>query len=79
MLTGFLLYTASVVWTSPIGVLLVTAVAASAVFLTVTMLLARRFGARAWRWAIATPILLYAFQNWDLFAIAALVVAVCWR
>ena len=74
VLAGFLLYTASLVWTSPIGVLLVTAVAASAVFLTVTVLLARRFGARVWRWAIATPILLYAFQNWDLFAIAALVV-----
>jgi uncharacterized membrane protein len=74
VLAGFLLYTASLVWTSPIGVLLVTAVAASAAFLTVSVLLARRFGARAWRWAIATPILLYAFQNWDLFAIAALVV-----
>ena len=46
VLAGFLLYTASLVWTSPIGVLLVTTVAASAVFLTVTVLLARRFGAR---------------------------------
>jgi uncharacterized membrane protein len=44
------------------------------VFLSATVLLARRFGARAWRWAIATPVLLYAFQNWDLFAIAALIV-----
>ncbi len=74
VLAGFLLYGASLVWASPLGVLLVTAVAASAVFLTATVLLARRFGARAWRWAIATPILLYAFQNWDLFAIAALIV-----
>ena len=74
VVAGFLLYAASLVWASPIGVLLVTAVAASAVFLSVTVLLARRFGARAWRWAIATPVLLYAFQNWDLFAIAALVV-----
>lgn len=74
VLAGFLLYAASLVWASPVGVLLVTAVAASALFLTVTALLARRFGARAWRWAIATPVMLYAFQNWDLFAIAALVV-----
>jgi Glycosyltransferase family 87 len=74
VVAGFLLYAASLVWASPVGVLLVTAVAASALFLTVTALLARRFGARAWRWAIATPIMLYAFQNWDLFAIAALVV-----
>ena len=27
---------------------------------------------RAWRWALAVPVLLYAFQNWDLFAIAAM-------
>ena len=74
VVAGFLLYAASLVWATPVGVLLVTAVAAAAVFLSVTVLLARRFGARAWRWAIATPILLYAFQNWDLFAIAALVV-----
>jgi uncharacterized membrane protein len=74
VLAGFLLYGASLVWASPLGVLLVTAVAASAVFLVATELLARRFGARAWRWAIATPVLLYAFQNWDLFAITALII-----
>ncbi len=54
--------------------LVVTAVAASAVFLAVTVLLERRFGARVWRWAIATPILLYVFQNWDLFVIVALII-----
>ncbi len=48
VLSGFLLYGASVVWASPLGVLLVTAVAASAVFLAVTMLLEGRFGARVW-------------------------------
>jgi uncharacterized membrane protein len=74
VLSGFLLYGASLVWPSPLGVLLVTALAAFAVFLLVIVLLARRFGDRAWRWAIATPVLLYAFQNWDLFAITALIV-----
>ncbi len=37
-------------------------------------MLERRFGSRAWRWALGAPVLLYAFQNWDVFAIAALVV-----
>ncbi len=37
-------------------------------------LLARRFGARAWRWAVGTPLLLFAFQNWDVFAVGALVI-----
>ena len=25
----------------------------------------------AWRWAIGAPVFLYAFQNWDVFAVAA--------
>ena len=74
VLAGLLLYLASLVSASPLGVLLVTGVAAAALCLMVTLLLARRFGRRAWRWAVATPVLLYAFQNWDMFAVAALVV-----
>jgi uncharacterized membrane protein len=74
VVAGLLLYLASLVSASPLGVLIVTGVAAAALFLMVTVLLARRFGRRAWRWAVATPVLLYAFQNWDMFAIAALVV-----
>lgn len=74
VLAGMLLGSAVSIGSSPLGALVVTAVAAGAVALLVTVLLARRFGGRAWRWALATPVLLYAFQNWDLFAVAALVV-----
>jgi putative flippase GtrA len=71
--SGVLLYLASVVSPTPTGVLVVTALAAAAAAVSVTVLLARRNGARTWRWALASPLLLFAFQNWDTFAIAALV------
>jgi uncharacterized membrane protein len=71
VLSGVLLYLAALVSPTPLGVLLVTALAAGALCVTITVVLERRYGARAWRWALATPVLLYAFQNWDLFAIAA--------
>jgi uncharacterized membrane protein len=74
VLAGLLLGAAVTIRPGPFGALSVVAVLASAVVLVVTWLLARRFGARAWRWAIGTPLLLYAFQNWDVFAVAALVV-----
>jgi hypothetical protein len=74
VLGGLLLGAAVTVRAGPFGALTVIAVAASAVALGVTGVLARRFGGRAWRWAVGTPLLLYAFQNWDVFAVAALVV-----
>lgn len=74
VLAGVLLGVAVSIAPSPLGALLVTAVAAGGLALLVTRLLGRRFGGRTWRWALAPPLLLYAFQNWDLFAIAALVV-----
>ena len=74
VLAGGLLYLASLVSPTPLGVLTVTAIGAGALCLMITVLLERRFGNRAWRWALALPVLLYAFQNWDVFAVAALVV-----
>jgi uncharacterized membrane protein len=73
VVSGALLYLASVVAPSPKGVLVVTALAASVAAVAVTVLLARRDGTRTWRWALASPLMLFAFQNWDTFAIAALV------
>jgi hypothetical protein len=75
---GIALYAAASLWPTALGVLLVTALAAAAVCGLLTVLLFRRFGARAWRWALALPLLLYAFQNWDVFAIGALVVGLLW-
>src|SRR5436190_2551423 len=73
---GLLLYVASLLAPGPFGVLAVTALASSAVCVAVTIVLERRFGACAWRWALGAPLFLYAFQNWDVFAVAALLVAV---
>lgn len=69
---GVLMYAAWLVHPSAMGVLVVTAVVAAALALWVLIVLERRVGARAWRWALAPALLVYAFQNWDVFAIAAL-------
>ena len=69
--SGILLYLATLVAPTPLGVLLVTALGASVLCVGITIVLERRCGTRAWRWALATPVLLFAFQNWDMFAIAA--------
>ena len=73
VLSGLMLYGADLVWPTALGAFLVTAIAAGACCVFLTIRFARRFGSRAWRWALAVPLLLYAFQNWDMFAIAALV------
>jgi hypothetical protein len=72
---GILLYLASAVDPTPLGVLTVTALAAGVVCVATTVALERRSGERAWRWALATPLLLFAFQNWDVFAVAAMLAA----
>jgi uncharacterized membrane protein len=74
VLAGLLLGAAVSIWSGPFGALAVVAAFASAVTLGITWLLGRRCGARAWRWAIGAPLMLYTFQNWDVFAIAAVVV-----
>jgi uncharacterized membrane protein len=74
VLAGVLLGAAVNLCTGPFGALSVVALLTSAVTLAITWMLGRRFGSRAWRWAIGTPLLLYAFQNFDVFAIAGMVV-----
>lgn len=70
---GLLLYAAALVHPTALGVLTVTAAAAGALALWTGVALERVAGGRAWRWMIGPPLLLYAFQNWDVFAIAAMV------
>ncbi len=67
---GMLLYLAALIRPTPLGVLIVTALAAGGLSAWITVALERRVGSRAWRWALGTPVLLFAFQNWDMFAIA---------
>lgn len=71
---GLMLYAATLIAPSAIGILLVTAAGAGALCVAITLRFERRFGGRAWRWALATPLALFAFQNWDVFAIAAMLV-----
>lgn len=73
---GLLLYAAALVRASALGVLTVTAVAAAALAVTTGLALRAVAGGRAWRWMIGPPLLLYAFQNWDVFAIAAMVAGI---
>jgi hypothetical protein len=70
---GLLLYAAALVRSTPLGVLTVTAAASGALALWTGVALRRVAGGRAWRWMIGPPLLVYAFQNWDVFAIAAMV------
>lgn len=74
VLSGAMLYGADLVSPTALGVFLVTAFVAGACCVFLAVRLARRFGSRAWRWALAPPVMLYAFQNWDVFAITALVI-----
>ncbi len=73
VLAGLLLGAAVSIGSGPFGALAVVAVLSALATLGITWLLGRRFGTSAWRWAIGTPVLLYAFQNWDVFAVGALV------
>jgi hypothetical protein len=70
--SGILLYLATLIAPGPLGALAITALAATVLCALITVALERRFGPRAWRWAIGAPVFLYAFQNWDVFAVAAL-------
>ena len=73
---GFVLYGAAVVAWSSVSVFVVTAVLMGALALVATVLLGERAGPRAWRWALAPPLALYAFQNWDLLAIVPMIVGI---
>jgi hypothetical protein len=73
--SGVLLYLAALIIPSALGVFTVTAVAAGVLCVLITVVLERRCDGRAWRWAVGTPLLLFAFQNWDMFAIGATLAA----
>ncbi|MCU1456104.1 MAG: hypothetical protein JWL73_196 [Actinomycetia bacterium] len=71
---GLLLFVATAIATSALGVMLVTAAGSAALCVWIAQMLRERVGAaRTWRWVLALPIVLYAFQNWDVYAIAAMV------
>ncbi len=73
---GLLMYLAALIAPSPLGVLVVTGLGAAVLCVAITLVLERHDGARAWRWAIGVPVMLYAFQNWDVYAVALLLAGI---
>jgi uncharacterized membrane protein len=69
---GLLMFAAAQLAPSAFGVFAVTALGAAALCVAITVGLEHRYGVRAWRWAIGVPLMLYAFQNWDVYAVALL-------
>lgn len=73
---GLLMYVAAQVAPSAFGVFALTALGSAALCVAITLVLERHDGARAWRWAIGMPVMLYAFQNWDVYAVALLLAGI---
>ena len=79
VLTGLLMWLPSLVSWSPDSYLLASAALLAPSGLLTAWLLGRMTGRRALLWSASPPLLLYAFHNWDLPAVAATVAAWwCW-
>jgi len=70
VLTGLVLWLTSFPGTTRAAFFAVNAAVLAALAFVVSVALQRRCGQRARRWALALPLLLYAFHNWDLVAVA---------
>jgi hypothetical protein len=80
VLTGLFMWAAGWVADDAAGYLLGSALLLGAVAVVTAWLLAGMAGLRALRFAASPALFLYAFHNWDLLAVAAVVVAlVSWR
>ncbi|MBW3594131.1 MAG: DUF2029 domain-containing protein [Actinobacteria bacterium] len=73
VLTGLFMWAMGFLADDPNGYLQATAVVLAAVALFVAWLLYRMSGARAFYWAAAPTLALYAFHNWDVLVVAAAV------
>ncbi len=65
---GYLGYATAALFRSAGGFFLVNALLDAALAICMTGLLREPGGRRLWRWIVGTPLLLYAFHNWDLVA-----------
>src|SRR4029078_7334065 len=77
VLTGMAIYLAAWPSSNDGDFLFWSAVLWAAPGLLTAAVLAWLAGLRSWWFALAPPLVLYAFHNWDLFAVCATVVA-CW-
>ena len=75
MLTGMAIYLAAIPSSTDGDFLLWSAVLLAVAGLLTAALLAWLAGLRSWWFALAPPLVLYAFHNWDLFAVCATVIA----
>jgi uncharacterized membrane protein len=79
VLTGLFAWSTARLATNAAQYLMVSAALLGPVAIVVSYLLARLAGWRAMMWAAAPALVLYAFHNWDLLAVAATVLGVwCW-
>ena len=77
VLTGLAIWLAALPSDTDGEFLTISALLLSIAGLLSAAMLAWLAGLRAWWFALAPPLVLYAFHNWDLFAVCATVVA-CW-
>ena len=75
VLTGMAIYLAAIPSSTDGDFLLVRPILLAVAGLLTAALLAWLAGLRSWWFALAPPLVLYAFHNWDLFAVCATVVA----
>lgn len=74
VLIGYVVYVTSWIGRSAVAFFAVNMVVSAGLAVAASVILARDAGRRAWRWAAAPALLLYAFHNWDLWAIVPLLV-----
>ena len=67
---GAVFWAATLVAHSARSFFLVTSLASLVLAVLTAWVLARRYGRRAWYFALAPPLALYGSANWDLFALA---------
>src|SRR5664279_2767112 len=77
VLTGMAIYLAALPSSTDGDFLFYSAVLLAIAGLLSAALLAWLAGLRSWWFALAPPLVLYAFHNWDLFAVCATVIG-CW-
>ena len=75
VLTGLAIYLAAIPSSTDGDFLLFSAILLAVAGLLTAAVLAWLAGLRSWWYALAPPLVLYAFHNWDLFAVCATVVA----
>jgi len=77
VLTGLAIYVAAIGSSTDGDFLVFSAILLAIAGLLSAAMLAWLAGLRSWWFALAPPLVLYAFHNWDLFAVCATVIA-CW-